>query len=59
MESHMTPQVPEYLVTFEAAVRPLVAAIVLGLIWMGAGHEPLDPFEIAHVSKWVISDQMR
>ena len=32
----MTPQVPEYLVTFEAAIRPLVAAIVLGLIWMGA-----------------------
>jgi len=32
----MTPQVPEYLVTFEAALRPLVAAIGLGLIWMGA-----------------------
>ena len=32
----MTPQVPEYLVTFEAAIRPLVAAIALGLIWMGA-----------------------
>ena len=32
----MTPQVPEYLVTFEAAIRPLVAAIALGLIWTGA-----------------------
>ena len=32
----MTPQVPEYLVTFEAALRPLVAGIGLGLIWMGA-----------------------
>jgi hypothetical protein len=36
MESHMTPEIPEYLMTFEAAVRPLVTAIVLGLIWMGA-----------------------
>jgi len=32
----MVPQVPEYLVTFEAAIRPLVAAIALGLIWTGA-----------------------
>ena len=32
----MTPQVPEYLVTFEATIRPLVAAIALGLIWTGA-----------------------
>jgi len=32
----MMPQVPEYLVTFEAAIRPLVAAIALGLIWIGA-----------------------
>jgi hypothetical protein len=32
----MTPQVPEYLVTFETALRPFVAAIALGLIWMGA-----------------------
>ena len=32
----MTPQVPEYLVTFEAAIRPLIAAIALGLIWIGA-----------------------
>ena len=32
----MTPQVPEYVVTFEAAMRPLIAAIALGLIWIGA-----------------------
>ena len=32
----MTPQVPEYLVTFEAAIRPLIAAIALALIWIGA-----------------------
>src|SRR6201987_3948495 len=32
----MTPQVPDYVVTFEAAVRPLIAAIALGLIWIGA-----------------------
>ena len=32
----MTPQIPGYLIAFELAVRPLVAAIALGLIWMGA-----------------------
>jgi hypothetical protein len=32
----MTPQIPEYLLVFESIVRPLVAAIALGLIWMGA-----------------------
>ena len=32
----MTPQIPEYLVTFEAALQPFVVAIGLGLIWMGA-----------------------
>ena len=32
----MTPQIPGYLVAFESAVRPLVAAIALGLIWIGA-----------------------
>src|SRR5580704_930222 len=36
MESYMTPQVPEYLVTFETALRSLVVAFGLGLIWMGA-----------------------
>jgi hypothetical protein len=32
----VTPQIPGYLVAFESIVRPLVAAIALGLIWMGA-----------------------
>lgn len=32
----MTPQIPGYLVTFEATVRPIVAAIALSLIWLGA-----------------------
>jgi hypothetical protein len=32
----MTPQIPAYLVAFESAVRPFVAAVALGLIWMGA-----------------------
>ena len=32
----MTPQIPGYLIAFESTVRPLVAAIALGLIWIGA-----------------------
>ncbi|MGB8736556.1 MAG: hypothetical protein WCD20_10650 [Rhodomicrobium sp.] len=32
----MTPQIPGYLLSFESALLPLVAAIALGLIWMGA-----------------------
>ncbi|MDI9847842.1 MFS transporter [Rhodoblastus sp. 17X3] len=32
----MTPQIPTYLLAFELTLRPLVAAIALGLIWMGA-----------------------
>jgi hypothetical protein len=32
----MSPQIPGYLLIFEATVRPLVAAIALGLIWIGA-----------------------
>src|SRR6516164_3731131 len=32
----MSPQIPGYLLAVEAAFRPLVAAIALGLIWMGA-----------------------
>jgi hypothetical protein len=32
----MTPQIPGYLLAFESTVRPLVAAIAFGLIWMGA-----------------------
>lgn len=32
----MAPQIPGYLVAFDATLRPLVAALALGLIWMGA-----------------------
>ena len=32
----MTPQIPEYLVTFESVLRPFVVSIALVLIWMGA-----------------------
>jgi hypothetical protein len=32
----MTPQIPEFLVTFETTLRPFVVVIALGLIWMGA-----------------------
>jgi hypothetical protein len=32
----MTPQIPGYVIAFESTVRPLVAAIALGLIWLGA-----------------------
>ena len=32
----MSPRIPGYLLIFEATVRPLVAAIALGLIWIGA-----------------------
>ena len=36
----MTPEIPGYLLAFESTVRPLVAAIALGLIWMGAARMP-------------------
>ncbi len=32
----VTPQIPLYLMAFELTVEPLMVAIVLGLIWMGA-----------------------
>ena len=32
----MTPQIPAYLTAFEFAVRPVAAAVALGLIWTGA-----------------------
>ncbi len=31
----MTPQIPAYLVIFEAMLRPAVAVIALGLVWIG------------------------
>lgn len=36
----MTPQIPEYLLSFESIVRPLVTIIALGLIWLGAARMP-------------------
>ena len=36
----MTPQIPEYLLSFESIVRPLVTIIALGLIWLGATRMP-------------------
>jgi hypothetical protein len=39
----MTPQIPEYLFAFESVARPLIAAIALGLIWIGAAHMPASP----------------
>ena len=30
----MTPQIPAYLLAFESALRPIIAAIALGLIWI-------------------------
>jgi hypothetical protein len=32
----MSPEIPGYLSAFESAIRPLVAVIGLGLIWLGA-----------------------
>jgi hypothetical protein len=32
----MPPQIPGYLLAFESTLRPIVAIIALGLIWMGA-----------------------
>jgi hypothetical protein len=39
----VTPQIPAYLVAFESAARPLVAAIALGLIWTGASRMTAPP----------------
>jgi len=36
----MTPQIPAYLPAFESAIRPIAAAIALGLIWMGGWRMP-------------------
>jgi hypothetical protein len=36
----MTPQIPEYLLSFESIVRPLMTIIALGLIWLGATRMP-------------------
>ena len=39
----MTPQIPAYLLVFESTVRPIVAAIALGLVWMGAARTEALP----------------
>jgi hypothetical protein len=39
----MTPQIPEYLIAFESVARPLILAIALGLIWIGAAHMQASP----------------
>ena len=39
----MTAQIPGYLLTFELTVRPMVAAIALGLIWIGAARMSVAP----------------
>jgi hypothetical protein len=36
----MTPQIPEYLLSFELIVRAFVTIIALGLIWLGAARMP-------------------
>src|SRR5246127_2550087 len=36
----MTPQIPEYLSSFELIARALVTIIALGLIWLGAARMP-------------------
>src|ERR1700752_4163211 len=36
----MTPQVPQYVLSFESLLRPLVMTIALGLIWLGAARMP-------------------
>jgi hypothetical protein len=36
----MTPQVPQYVLSFESIFRPLVMTIALGLIWLGAARMP-------------------
>ena len=36
----MTPQIPGYVLLLESILRPLVVAIALGLIWLGAARMP-------------------
>jgi hypothetical protein len=36
----MTPQIPEYLLSFDSIVRPVVTMIALSLIWLGAARMP-------------------
>ncbi|MFY9899892.1 MAG: hypothetical protein WAK67_19160 [Xanthobacteraceae bacterium] len=36
----MMPQIPEYLLSFESILRPVVTMIALSLIWLGAARMP-------------------
>src|SRR5262249_31111825 len=36
----MTPQIPGYVLSLESVLRPVVMAIALGLIWLGATRMP-------------------
>ena len=36
----MMPQIPEYVLSLESILRPLVMTIALGLIWLGAARMP-------------------
>src|SRR5258707_10249852 len=36
----MMPQIPGYVLSLESILRPLVMAIALGLIWLGAARMP-------------------
>jgi hypothetical protein len=36
----MTPQIPDYVLSVESILRPLVMTIALGLIWLGAARMP-------------------
>ena len=36
----MTPRIPEYLLSFESILRPVVTMIALSLIWLGAARMP-------------------
>ncbi|HZR61069.1 MAG TPA: hypothetical protein VFA80_08995 [Xanthobacteraceae bacterium] len=36
----MTPRIPEYVLSFESILRPMVMTIALGLIWLGAARMP-------------------
>src|SRR5262249_49729287 len=40
MECVMAPQIPGYVLLLESVLRPLVMAIALGLIWLGAARMP-------------------
>ena len=50
----MIPEIPAYLLAFESALRPLVVAIALGLIWIGAVRMPA-PARLRYTTAGVLS----